>query len=84
VQETAKQIASMHAALAILADAGPSGGWVRCRKPKRPVRTMPVVVLGVESQDPLKVSPPSNQEPVQAFFAHVLQGLLPYRCNSAR
>jgi hypothetical protein len=44
VQETAEQIASMHAALAILADAGPSGGWVRCRKPKRPVRTMPIPV----------------------------------------
>jgi hypothetical protein len=51
VQETAKQVASVHPALLIVADDGQPGGWGRCLELERPVRAMGVVVGDVDAQD---------------------------------
>src|SRR4029453_14790673 len=70
VQETTKQVASVHAALLILANNGGSGGWVWRLEPERPVRTVPVVVRDVDPKDLLEVASADDQEPVQALGAN--------------
>jgi hypothetical protein len=50
VQETAEQVASMHHARLTLTDDGQSGGLIRRLKLERPVGTMPVVMLDVDTQ----------------------------------
>jgi hypothetical protein len=49
MEQTAEQVASMKAALAILADKVQSGGWGRRLKLERPVCTMGVVIRQVGS-----------------------------------
>ena len=46
----------MHRARLALTDDGQSGGLVRCLKPERPVWTVLVVVLDVDSKDLLEVA----------------------------
>jgi hypothetical protein len=46
----------MHHARLALTDDGQSGGLVRCLKPERPVWTVLVVVLDVDSKDLLEVA----------------------------
>ena len=67
MQETAEQITSAHFTSFILTDDGQSGGSVRCLKPERPVRTVPVVVLDVDPQDLLQMTAPNDQQPIQAL-----------------
>jgi hypothetical protein len=49
MEQTTEQVASMKAALAILADKVQSGGWDRRLKLERPVCTMGVVIRQVGS-----------------------------------
>jgi hypothetical protein len=56
VEQTAEQIASTNLARLILADNRQPSRSVRCRKPERSMRTMPVVVLNRDLQDLLQVA----------------------------
>jgi hypothetical protein len=69
VEQTAEQIASTNLARLILADNRQPSRSVRCRKPERSMRTMPVVVLDIDPQDLLQVALSYDQEPVQALGA---------------
>jgi hypothetical protein len=55
VEQTAEQIASTNLARLILADNRQASRSVRCLKPERSMRTMPVVVLDIDPQDLLQV-----------------------------
>ena len=55
VEQTAEQIASTNLARLILADNRQPSRSVRCLKPERSMRTMPVVVLDIDPQDLLQV-----------------------------
>jgi hypothetical protein len=59
----------MHPTLASLADDVRIRGSPRCLQPERPVRAMPVVVLDVDSKDPIQVAAPDDQQPIQALGA---------------
>src|SRR6266511_417594 len=59
MDETTEQVTSVHASLLI-----------RRLQSERPVRSMSVVVLGIDLKDLLKVGPPKNEKPVQALGAH--------------
>jgi hypothetical protein len=69
VDETAKQVTSVHPDPLMLADERLIGGWIRRLQSKRSVRAMPVVVLDIDRQDLLQVAAPDDQRPVQAFGA---------------
>ncbi len=69
VDETAKQVTSVHPDPLMLADEGLIGGWIRRLQLKRSVRAMPVVVLDIDPQDLLQVASPDDQQPVQALDA---------------
>jgi len=69
VEQTAEQIASTNLARLILADNRQPSRSVRCLKPERSMRTMPVVVLDIDPQDLLQVGSSYDQEPVQALGA---------------
>jgi hypothetical protein len=60
----------MHAVLATPVDDGQPVGWIWRLEPKRPVRTVPVVVRDVEPHDHLQVASANDQEPVQALGTH--------------
>jgi hypothetical protein len=49
VQETTEQVTSVHPILMSLASDAKIGGWTWALQPKRPMRTMPVVMLHVDS-----------------------------------
>jgi hypothetical protein len=51
VEQATERVWSMNAACSALVHDGQSGGWIRRCEPQRPVRPVPVVVLGVDSQD---------------------------------
>jgi hypothetical protein len=59
----------VHPGSPVLADQGQTGGWARRCQPKRPVRTMPVVVLEIDPEDLLQVTTANDQQPVQALGA---------------
>jgi hypothetical protein len=61
VQETAKQITSVHSTPPILGYAPETGGRIRRLQPKRSVRAVLVVVLNVDSEHLVRVSPPDDQ-----------------------
>jgi hypothetical protein len=69
MQETAKQVTSEHPALLTLPNDGQSSGSVRRLKLERPVGTMPVVVLDVDTKDLLQMTAPNDQQPIQALGA---------------
>jgi hypothetical protein len=46
----------VHPGSPVLTDQGQTGGWARRCQPKRPVRTMPVVVLEIDPEDLLQVT----------------------------
>ena len=69
VEQTAEQIASTNLARLILVDNRQPSRSVRCLKPERSMRTMPVVVLDIDPQDLLQVASSYDQEPVQALGA---------------
>ena len=57
----------MHSALLILADHGQPGRRLWRLLPKRPVRTVSVVMLDVDAEDLLEVAAADDQQPVQAL-----------------
>ena len=59
MQQPAEQVAAVHLGSMISTDGGQPSGSVRCLKSEGPVGTMPVVVLGVDPQDPLQVPSPT-------------------------
>ena len=69
MQETAEQITSEHSAPLTLPNDSQSSGSVRRLKLERPVGTMPVVVLDVDTKDLLQMTAPNDQQPIQAFGA---------------
>ena len=69
MEQTTEQVASMKAALAILADKIQLGGWDRRLKLERPVRTIGVVMLDVDPEHLLQVPAPDEQQPIQALGA---------------
>jgi hypothetical protein len=54
-----KEVASAHPGSPSLADVGQPGGWTRRFQPKRPVWTMPVVVLDIDPEDQFQVTRPT-------------------------
>jgi hypothetical protein len=68
-KEATKEVASAHPGSPVLADQGQTGRWARRFEPKRPVRTMPVVVLEIDPEDLLQVTTANDQQPVQALSA---------------
>ncbi len=69
VDETAKQVTSVHPDPLMLADEGLIGGWIRRLQLKCSVRAMPVVVLDIDPKHLLQVASPDDQQPVQALDA---------------
>jgi hypothetical protein len=69
MKETAKQVTPTHPASLIPTHDGQPGRSLRRFEPQRPVRTVLVVVLDVDSQDLLQVASPDDQEPVKAVGA---------------
>jgi hypothetical protein len=69
MQETAEQVTSEHPALLTFPNDGQSSGSVRRLKLERPVGTMPVVVLDVDTKDLLQMAAPDDQQPIQALGA---------------
>jgi hypothetical protein len=49
VQETTEQVMSVHPILVSLASDAKIGGWTWGLQPERPMRTMPVVMLHIDS-----------------------------------
>ena len=70
MDETTEPVTSVHASRLILADGSQPSLLERRLQPERPVRSMTVVVLGVDPKDLLKVGAPENDKPVQALGAH--------------
>jgi hypothetical protein len=70
LEQPAEQVAAVHLGWMISADGGQPSGSVRCLKSEGAVWTMPVVVLGVDPQDLLKVASTDHQQPIQALGAH--------------
>jgi hypothetical protein len=58
VEKSAEQVVSMHLAWLAVADDAPIGGWIRRFQSERSVRTMGVVVGGVDPQDLLQMPRP--------------------------
>jgi hypothetical protein len=58
-KETAEQITSAHPACLVLSDDGQPGRWIRRLEPQRPVRTVAVVVLDIDSQDLFQMPRPT-------------------------
>jgi hypothetical protein len=69
VEESAEYVASMHPAWLAVVDDDEIGGWIRRFQSERSVRTMGVVVGGVDPQDLLQVAWFDDQPPVQALGA---------------
>lgn len=67
MKETAEQVTSEHPALLTLRNDGQSSGSVRRLKLERPVGTMPVVVLDVDTKDLPQMTAPNDQQPIQAL-----------------
>jgi hypothetical protein len=64
MDETTEQVTSVHASRLILADGGQPSLLERRLQSERPVRSMGVVVLGIDVKDLLKVCLPKNEKPV--------------------
>ena len=69
VEESAEQVVSMHLAWLAVADDAQIGGWIRRFQSERSVRTMGIVVGGVDPQDLLQMASSDDQQPVQALGA---------------
>jgi hypothetical protein len=69
VEKSAEQVVSMHLAWLAVADDAQIGGWIRRFQSERSVRTMGVVVGGVDPQDLLQMASSDEQQPVQALGA---------------
>ena len=67
MEEAAEQIASVYSALVILAKDGQLGRRVWRLQQQRPVGTVAVVVLDVDSKDLLEVAASDDQQPVQTL-----------------
>ncbi len=68
-RRTPEQVTPVHLRWMILGD-GPWTGWSWRLQPQRPVRAMPVVVLRVDTRDPIQMPLPDDQQPVQALGTH--------------
>jgi hypothetical protein len=66
VEKSAEQVGSMHPAWLAVADDIQIGGWMRRFQSECSVRTMGVVVGGVDPQNLLQVASSDDQQPVQA------------------
>jgi len=60
----------MDAAFSAVVYERQSGGWIRRLELQRPVRSVPVVVLDVDSQDLFQVPATHDEQPVQALGPH--------------
>jgi hypothetical protein len=69
VHETTEQVASRDSVRLTLAGKRQSHGWIRRLQPKRPVRTMTVVVVDIDPEHTLQVPSPDDQQPVKALGA---------------
>ena len=69
VQETAEQVTPVHLRWTILSH-DPWTGWIWRLWQQRPVRSMPVVVVRIDAQDPIQMPLPDDQQPVQALGTH--------------
>src|SRR5512132_4383524 len=69
MEETAEPIAAANLTSLPLADDVQTGGWIRRLQPKRPVRTMTVVVVDIDPEHTLQVPSPDDQQPVKALGA---------------
>jgi hypothetical protein len=69
MQQPTEQVAAMHLGSMIPPDDGQLTGSVRCLKSEGAVWTMPVLVLGVDPQDLLRVPSADKQQPVEALGA---------------
>ena len=67
MEETAEPIAAASLTSLTLADDVQTGGWIRRLQPKRPVRTMTVVVVDIDPEHTLQVPSPDDQQPVKAL-----------------
>jgi hypothetical protein len=67
MEETAEPITAANLTSLAIADDVRTGGWIRRLQPKRPVRTMTVVVLDIDPKDLLEAAAPDEQQPVQAL-----------------
>jgi hypothetical protein len=67
VYETTEEIASVDSERPAHPGDRWSNGWIRRLQPERPVRTVGVVVLGVDPQHLLEVAATEDQQPVQAL-----------------
>src|SRR5512132_3895658 len=67
MEETAEPIAAANLTSLTLADDVQTGGWTRRLQPKRPVRTMTVVVVDIDPEHTLQVPSPDDQQPVKAL-----------------
>ncbi len=65
MEQATEQVSSMHVVPAVLADEGRSGAGVRRLKLERPVCSVPVVVLDVDTEDLLQGASPNDQQPIQ-------------------
>jgi hypothetical protein len=81
MEQATEQVLSMHAAPAVLADKGQSGAGVRRLKLERPVCSVPVVVLDIDTEDLLQMAAPNDQQPIQALGA---DGADPPFCGGVR
>jgi hypothetical protein len=68
MKETAEQITSTHPALLLPTNCDHPSKSIRRLEPQRAVRTVLVVVLDTDSQDPLQMPSPDDQEPVKAVI----------------
>ena len=69
MEETAEPITAANLTSLAIADDVQTGGWIRRLQPKRPVRTMTVVVVDIDPERTLQVPSPDDQQPVKALGA---------------
>jgi hypothetical protein len=67
MEETAEPIAAANLTSLAIADDVRTGGWIRRLQPKRPVRTMTVVVVDIDPKHLLQVPSPDDQQPVKTL-----------------
>jgi hypothetical protein len=67
VEQATEHVSSMNAAFSALVYERQSGGWIRRVELQRPVRSVPVVVLDVDSEDLFQVPATHDEQPVQAL-----------------
>jgi hypothetical protein len=67
MEETAEPITAANLTSLAIADDVRTGKWIRRLQPKRPVRTMTVVVVDIDPEHTLQVPSPDDQQPVKTL-----------------